>query len=146
MLHTQQYDATPVAGKPVMPIPAAEKLSRREREIVNALFALGNRASAEHIRARLMKPPGYSAVRAMLVRLEKKGYIRHDEEGPRYIYSATTSPAAARRLALKQYIRTFFGGSISAMMTTLVSQEKWTEEELDALQTEIQRVRKERRQ
>jgi predicted transcriptional regulator len=128
-----------------MPIPAAEKLSRREREIVNALFALGNRASAEDIRARLVSPPGYSAVRAMLVRLEKKGYIRHDEEGPRYIYSATTSPAAARRAALQQYIRTFFGGSVSQMMTALVRQEKWTEDELDVLQSEIRRVRKERK-
>jgi BlaI family transcriptional regulator, penicillinase repressor len=129
-----------------MPTLAAEKLSRREREIVNALFALGNRASTEDIRARLLNPPSYSAVRAMLVRLEKKGYIRHDEEGPRYIYSATTSPAAARRAALQHYIRTFFGGSTSDMMTALVRQEKWTEEELDALQNEIQRVRKERKQ
>jgi len=110
-----------------MPTAAAEKLSRREREIVNALFALGNRASVEDVRARLTNPPGYSAVRAMLVRLEKKGYIRHDEEGPRYIYSATTSPATARRAALQQYIRTFFGGSVSDMMTALVRQERWSE-------------------
>jgi predicted transcriptional regulator len=129
-----------------MPTPPTEKLSRREREIVNAIFAQGNRASAEDIRARLLNPPGYSAVRAMLVRLEKKGYIRHEEEGQRYVYSATTSPAAARRAALQQYIRTFFGGSTSDMMTALVRQEKWTAEELDALQTEIQRVRKERKQ
>ena len=60
---------------------------------MNALFALGNRASAEAIRERLINPPSYSAVRAMLVRLEKKGHIRHHTEGPRYIYSATTSPA-----------------------------------------------------
>jgi predicted transcriptional regulator len=128
-----------------MPAPPAEKLTRREREIMNAIFALENRASVEDIRARLHHPPSYSAVRAMLVRLEKKGYIRHEEEGIRYIYSATTSPATARRAALQQYIRTFFGGSVSQMMTALVRQEKWTEEELDALQAEIQRVRKERK-
>src|SRR5687767_4995417 len=125
--------------------PPVEKLSRREREIMNALFALGNRASAEDVRAKLLHPPGYSAVRAMLVRLEKKGYIRHETEGPRYIYSATTSHAAARRAALQQYIRTFFGGSVSQLMTALVRHEKWSEEELDVLQAEIQRVRKERR-
>jgi predicted transcriptional regulator len=122
-----------------------ERLTRREREIMNAIFALANRASAEDIRARLHHPPSYSAVRAMLVRLEKKGYIRHEEKGIRYIYSATTSPAAARRAALQQYIRTFFGGSVSQMMTALVRQEKWSEEELDALQAEIERVRKERK-
>jgi len=77
--------------------PSPEKLSRREREIMNAVFALDNRASAEDVRARLTHPPSYSAVRAMLVRLEAKGHLRHTEDGARYIYSATTSPAAARR-------------------------------------------------
>jgi predicted transcriptional regulator len=125
--------------------PPVEKLTRREREIMDAIFALQNRASADEIRPRLLHPPSYSAVRAMLVRLEKKGYIRHQEEGPRYVYSATISHSAARRAALQQYIRTFFGGSASQMMTALVRQERWTEEELDALQTEIQRVRKERK-
>src|SRR5919197_5475795 len=92
------------------PQPPAEKLTRREREIMNAIFTLGNRASAEEVRERLTSPPGYSAVRAMLVRLEQKGYVRHRQEGLRYIYSATTSHAAARRAALRQYLATFFAG------------------------------------
>jgi predicted transcriptional regulator len=113
---------------------------------MNALFALSNRASAEEIRARMTNPPSYSAVRAMLVRLETKGYIRHVEEGIRYIYSATTSPAAARRAALQQYLRVFFGGSLGQMVTSLLTQETWTDEELDTLQSEIERVRRERKQ
>ena len=88
--------------------PPLEKLTRREREIMNAVFALGNRASAEDVRTRLLHPPSYSAVRAMLVRLEAKGYLRHHEEGARYIYSATTSPASARRAALQQQLQVFF--------------------------------------
>ena len=112
---------------------------------MNALFALGNRASAEEIRERLSHPPGYSAVRAMLVRLEAKGHIRHQEDGVKYVYSATTSPAAARRAALKQYIRTFFDGSLGQMMTALLRQETWSDEELDLLGAEIERVRKERK-
>jgi predicted transcriptional regulator len=124
--------------------PPPEQLPRREREIMDALFALENRASAEEIRARLPNPPSYSAVRAMLVRLEAKGYVRHSEDGLRYIYSATTSPAAARRAALQQYLRVFFGGSLGQMMTSLLSQERWSDEELDTLQAEIERVRKER--
>jgi predicted transcriptional regulator len=128
-----------------MPMPPPERLSRREREIMNAVFALANRASAEDIRARLTSPPSYSAVRAMLVRLEKKGYLRHSEEGVRYIYSATTSHTAARRAALRDYLRVFFGGSREQMLTALLRQETWTDEELDALRTEIDRVRKERR-
>jgi predicted transcriptional regulator len=125
--------------------PPSGQLSRREREIMDALFALANRASAEDIRARLVDPPSYSAVRAMLVRLETKGYVRHTEEGVRYIYSATTSPAAARRAALQQYLGVFFGGSLGRMVTSLLTQESWTDEELDALQAEIERVRRERK-
>ena len=133
-----------MVSKPRTPPP--EQLTRREREIMNAVFALDNRASAEAIRERLTNPPGYSAVRAMLVRLEKKGYLRHHEDGVRYIYSATTSPAVAKRAALQQYLRTFFGGSLSQMATALLRHETWSDEELDALRAEIDRVRRERTQ
>jgi predicted transcriptional regulator len=121
-------------------------LTRREREIVNALFALGNRATAEAIRARLTDPPSDSSVRVMLARLEKKGYLRHQQDGVRYVYSATTSPAAAKRSALQQYVQTFFGGSLRQMMTALVADGSWTDEDLETLRAEIDRVRKERKQ
>jgi BlaI family transcriptional regulator, penicillinase repressor len=128
-----------------MPSPAHEKLTRREREIMNAIFALGGRASAEDIQGRLIDPPSYSAVRAMLVRLEAKGYVRHHEEGLRYIYTPTKSQAAAMRAALRDYVRVFFGGSRGEMLTTLLRQEAWTDEELDALRNEIEKVRSERK-
>jgi BlaI family penicillinase repressor len=123
-----------------------EKLTRREREIMNILFALGNRASAEDVRARLINSPSDSAVRTMLARLEQKGYVRHSQDGARYVYSATTSQAAARRAAFGQYVRIFFGGSRGRMLTALLRQETWTEDELDELQAEIERVRRERKQ
>jgi BlaI family transcriptional regulator, penicillinase repressor len=126
--------------------PPHEKLSRREREIIDALFALGDRASAEEIRERLSDPPTYSAVRAMLVRLETKGYVRHREEGLRYIYMPTKSRASAQRHALSKVVRVFFSGSPQEMATALLKQETWTDEELDALRSEIERVRKEKRQ
>lgn len=113
---------------------------------MNAVFALGNRASAEGIRARLADPPSDSSVRVMLARLEKKGFLKHQQDGLRYIYSATTSPAAAKRFALQQYLHTFFGGSLKQMMTALVTEASWTEEELDALQAEIDRVRGQKEQ
>jgi len=128
-----------------MPKLTSERLTRREREILNALFALGNRASAEEIRARLADPPGDSSVRVMLARLEKKGCLKHQQDGLRYIYSATTTRAAASRKALQQYLQTFFGGSLKQMMTALVADAPWTDEELDALKSEIDRVRKERK-
>src|SRR5215831_15913980 len=122
-----------------------ERLTRREREIMNAVFALRNRASAENIRERLTDPPSDSSVRVMLARLEKKGFLKHQQDGLRYLYSATTSPAAAKRTALQQYLQTFFGGSLRQMMTSLVSEASWTDDDLDALKAEIDRVRKERR-
>ena len=133
-----------MTSKSKKPSPHHDKLPRREREIMDAVFALSNRASAEEIRARMSDPPSYSAVRAMLARLEAKGYLKHTEEGLRYIYSATTSPATARKAALQQHLRVFFGGSPGQMMTALLNHEAWTDEELDALQAEIERVRKER--
>jgi len=120
-----------------------DTLSRREREIIHIIFSAGNRASSEEIRAGLTKPPTSSAVRAMLTRLESKGVLRHEEESLRYVYSVTTSPTTARRAALEQYLSVFFGGSREELMTTLLTQESWTREELDALQAQIDRVRKE---
>jgi len=119
-------------------------LTRREREIMNALFALGNRASAEDIRARLTNPPTDSSVRVMLARLEKKGYLKHQPDGVRYLYSATISPAAAKRSALQQYVQTFFGGSLKQMMIALVSDGSFSDDDLDTLKAEIERVRQER--
>jgi predicted transcriptional regulator len=128
----------------LMPRTRSTLPTRREREIMNAVFALGNRASADEIRARLTNPPTDSAVRVMLARLEKKGCLKHQQDGPRYLYSATISPAVAKRTALKHYLQTFFGGSLRQMMTALVADASWTEDDLDALKAEIDRVRIER--
>jgi predicted transcriptional regulator len=128
-----------------MPSPPHERLTRREREIMDALFALGDRASAEDIRERLSDPPGYSAVRAMLVRLEAKGHIRHSEQGLRYVYSPTKSRASAQHNAIEKLVRVFFRGSPGETAAALLKQERWTDEELDALSADIERVRKERR-
>lgn len=122
-----------------------ERLGAREREIVDTIFALGNRASSEEIRARLTDPPGESSVRVMLARLEKKGFVKHQQEGVRYVYSATASPTVAKRTALQRYLQTFFGGSRQEMLTALITESPWTDAEFDALKAEIERVRNERR-
>lgn len=129
-----------------MASPPHEKLTRREREIMDAIFALGDSASAEDVRSRLTDPPSYSAVRAMLVKLEAKGFLRHREEGLRYVYSPTKSRTAAQRNALNKLVSVFFGGSPSNTVTALLKHESWTEDELDALRAEIEQVRKNRRQ
>lgn len=121
-----------------------EKLSRREREIMDVLFALGDEVSAEEIRERLSEPPSYSAVRAMLAKLEAKGAIRHREKGLRYVYSPTTPRTAARRSALRKLVDVFFEGSAGEAASALLKEEKWSNDELDMLASEIERVRKER--
>ena len=118
-----------------------EKLPRREREVVDALFALGDGASVEDVRARLTDPPSYSAVRAMLSRLEAKGHVRHREEGLRYVYAPTKPRSATQRTALQKVVRVFFGGSASSAATALLKQEEWSDEELEALSAEIKKAR-----
>jgi predicted transcriptional regulator len=110
---------------------------------MDAVFALGNRASADDIRARLVDPPSGSSVRVMLARLETKGFLKHAQEGLRYLYSATVSPSVAKKSALQQHAETFFEGSLSQMVLSLVRHGSWTRDELDELRAEIDRVRKE---
>ena len=121
-----------------------DRLTRREREIINALFALDNRASVEDIRTRLDTPPSDSSVRVMMARLEAKGIVRRRQEGIRNIYSVAVSPAAAKRTALQQYLQTFFGGSLSLMLASFVREGSWSDEDLEMLRTEIDRARKAR--
>jgi predicted transcriptional regulator len=121
-----------------------DRLTRREREIVNAVFALGNSASVEDIRSRLDVPPSDSSVRVMLSRLEAKGIVRRQQDGIRNLYSVTVSPAAAKRTALQEYLHTFFGGSLRLMLTSLVRDGSWSDEDLKLLRAELDRVRRER--
>jgi predicted transcriptional regulator len=120
-------------------------LSRREREILEVIFAIGEEASAEEIRERLSDPPSYSAVRAMLAKLEAKGAVKHKEKGLRYVYAATMPRRTARKSALRRLIDVFFEGSKKQAVTALLNEERWSEDELDELSQQIERVRNERR-
>jgi BlaI family transcriptional regulator, penicillinase repressor len=122
-----------------------EKLSRREREIIYALFSLGDAASAEDIRTQLTATPSYSAVRAMLAKLEAKGFIKHREEQFRYVYSPVTSRSTARREALQELVRVYFHDSPGEAAGTLLKSQDWSDEELVALSTEVQRILRARR-
>jgi BlaI family transcriptional regulator, penicillinase repressor len=121
------------------------KLSRREREIIDVLYALGDSATAEEIREKLSDPPSYSAARAMLAKLEAKGVIKHRAEGLRYVYSPVTSRTTAQKKAVSQLMRVFFEGSASQAVTALLKQESWSDDELERLRHEIDRVRRNRR-
>jgi len=125
-------------------IPQA--LSRRERQIVDILFRQGQSTVAE-VRAAMPDPPSYSAVRGLMRVLETKGHIRHEQEGPRFVYIPTASRADAARTAIDQVVRTFFAGSVEEAVSTLVSESesRLTTEELDRLAALIAAARQEGR-
>lgn len=121
-------------------------LSRRERQIMEAIYRRGQATAAE-VLEDLPDPPSYSAVRAMLRVLEEKKHLRHDQEGPRYVYLPTVPREKARRSALRQLVQTFFEGSTEQAVAALLdlSASKLTGAELDRLSHLIDRARREGR-
>jgi BlaI family transcriptional regulator, penicillinase repressor len=97
---------------------AASRLSRREREIMDVLYRAG-RATAADVQAGIPDAPSYSAVRTMLRILEEKGHVRHESDGPRYVYIPTVTRDRAKRSALRHVVNTFFDGSASQVMAAL---------------------------
>ena len=95
------------------------ELGRRERQIMDIVFKLG-RASVAQVQFELPDPPSYSAVRAMLGFLEDKGYLRHEQNGLKYVYIPTTDRQKARASALEHLVKTFFGGSATEAAAALI--------------------------
>lgn len=129
-----------------MPKTTLATLSRRERQIMDVLFERG-RATAADVREAIADPPSYSAVRALLRILEDKGHVRHDQDGPRYVYIPRHDREKARRSALRHVVQTFFEGSAGQAMTALLDgdAERLTSAELDRMAALIERARKESR-
>ena len=125
---------------------ALPELSRRERQIMSVVHRLG-RATAADVLAAMPEPPSYSAVRAMLRILEEKGQLKHEQDGPRYVYTTTVPVERAGRSALKDVVATFFAGSAEEAMATLLdlNERKLSGEELDRLAEIIERAREEGR-
>ena len=123
----------------------APQLSRREREIMDVLYRAG-RATAAEVQAGMADPPSYSAVRTMLRILEEKGHVRHDLDGPRYVYIPTVARDKAKRSALKHVLNTFFDGSASQVMAALleISPRDLGDEELARLRQLIDNAKKKR--
>ena len=118
-------------------------LSRRERQIIDILYSQG-RATAAEVQAALPDPPSYSAVRAMLRILEEKGHVRHEQDGPRYVYLPTIERDNAKKSAMRHMLQTFFDGSASQAISALLDdpRAKSSDAELDRLAQMIARARK----
>jgi predicted transcriptional regulator len=122
--------------------PKTHDLGRRERQIMDAVYRLG-RATVAEVQQQLPDPPSYSAVRAMLRILEGKGHIRHQQNGPRYVYLPTVPRDKARRSMLTHVVRTFFNGSTEQAVAALLdsSDAKLSDAELDRLSRLLQQAR-----
>ena len=120
------------------------QLSRRERQIMDVLYRRG-KATAAEVREEMADPPSYSAVRAMLRILEEKGHVRHEPDGPRYLYLPTVGRDRAKRSALRHLVNTFFEGSTEQVIAALldVSASNLSDDELARLGTLIANARKE---
>jgi len=124
----------------------ATQLSRRERQIMEIVYERG-RATVAEVRAHMSDPPSYSAVRAMLRILEEKGHLRHEQDGPRYIFLPTVPREEASETALRKLVRTFFGGSPEGAMAALLDLEsdRLDEEALERLSGLIEEAKREDR-
>ena len=118
-------------------------LSRRERQIIDILYSQG-RATAAEVQSALPDPPSYSAVRAMLRILEEKGHVRHEQDGPRYVYLPTVERDNAKKSAMRHMLQTFFDGSTEQAISALLddSSAHLSGDELDRLAHLIDQARR----
>jgi predicted transcriptional regulator len=117
-------------------------LSRRERQIMDVVYARGQVTVAE-VLEDLPDPPGYSAVRAMLGKLERKQYLRHEEHGPRYVYVPTLPREEVQETALERMMNTFFDGSPSKAVAAILDMSAMdlTDAEIDEMAKLIEQAR-----
>lgn len=125
-----------------MPDSLHAVLTRRERQIMDALFRRG-RATAAEVMEDLPGSPSYSTVRTQLRVLEEKGHVRHEEEGVRYVYMPAVRRHTARKSALKHLVDTFFDGSAEKTVAALLGGEasRVSGEELDRIADLINKAR-----
>ncbi|HSL72098.1 MAG TPA: BlaI/MecI/CopY family transcriptional regulator [Longimicrobiales bacterium] len=123
-----------------------QELSKRERQIMDALYQMGE-ATVSEVLERIPDPPSYSAVRATLRVLEEKGHVQHKQDGPRYVYLPTVPQDTAQTAALSHLLGTFFGGSVEAAVMALVqlNETKLSQSELERLASRIREAEREGR-
>jgi BlaI family transcriptional regulator, penicillinase repressor len=94
--------------------------SRRERQIMDAVYARGEAGVAE-VLSDIPDPPSYSAVRATMRILEEKGLLRHVERDGRYMYLPTEPRGRAAQKAIKRFLNAYFDGSLEHAVASLLS-------------------------
>jgi predicted transcriptional regulator len=118
------------------------KLSRREREIMSALFARGAATVAE-VREAMEDPPGMNSVRTFLQILEDKGHVTRKKDGRQFVYQPKQSRGRAGANALGHVLDTFYGGAIDKAVAAHFTKvgAKLDAAEIDRLQALIDAAR-----
>lgn len=118
------------------------KLSRRERQIVDVLYAEGE-ASAQQVQALIPEPPSYSTVRALLARLLAKEVIDKRQEGAKYVYFPLIAREEMSQSALQRVVKTFFQGSAAKAVNALLGTQgsELSQDEIAALQKAISKLK-----
>ncbi len=121
-------------------------LSRRERQVLDLVYRLGE-ATASEVMAEMGDPPSYSSVRSVLRHLENKGHLRHKMDGAKHVYFPKVQRDRASRQVLQHVLETFFDGSPEQVVTALLdlSRSKLSPEELARIDKLIKKARKEGR-
>lgn len=101
--------------------PEIQELTRRERQIMDAIYQLGS-ATAVEVMERLPGNPVNATVRTMLKVLEGKGYLRHERVKGRFVYHPTIPVTRARRSALDHVMETFFKGAEASAVIAILKQ------------------------
>jgi len=117
-------------------------LSRRERQIMDVVYARGG-ATAIEVLGNLPDPPSKTAVRTLLRILEEKGHLRHVERGREYVYQPTRKRLRAGRSAFQRVLATFFDGSLEKAVAAHLgdSAANLSAEELQRLSELIEQAR-----
>ncbi|MES2470216.1 MAG: BlaI/MecI/CopY family transcriptional regulator [Verrucomicrobiota bacterium] len=126
-----------------MPCPQTnpESFTRRERQIMDILYASGQ-ATAKEIEEKIPDAPSGATVRTILKVLLKKGHIHHRQEGRAFIYEPDAAPAKAAQSAVKRLLDVFFQGSLERAVSGLLdARQPASEEELARLETLIRQAR-----
>ena len=125
-----------------MPPVELNKLSRRERQIMDVLIEHGS-SSAQEVLDRIPDPPSYSAVRALIARLVEKDCVSFRQEGKRYIYSPNISEKKSQGSALKRLVKTFFKGSSSKAVSALLDMDdlNMSAREIEEIERKIQKLK-----
>ena len=123
-----------------------EHLPPRERQVFEALYAL-KQATAAELETAIDPAPSNSALRVMLRRLERKGFVTHREEQGRFVYAPALADKRIKQTAVRRFVETYFGGSPLGAATALLGMSgKVSPEEIEKMEAMLAKVRKEQGQ